>query len=259
MIDLHNHLLAGLDDGASDPVETLEMCRIAAKDGIRVIVATPHSCTGDFMTEPETVLNMVGNLNSRLKTEGLDLKVLPGMEIRVVPELPELLTFGKLMPLNLGKYLLLEFQHAHVPAGFHRLIDLLKQKGYSIVLGHPEKNLRIQEDDRYLPKLMESLGPWDLILQISADSLTGDAGKPAYKTACNLMKKGLVNVIATDAHSPKLRPPLISKALAEATRLVGEARALQMVRDIPKAILKGLGFPQPVDVASPLPWWKIFS
>jgi protein-tyrosine phosphatase len=259
MIDLHNHVLPGLDDGAADLAESLSMCRIAEKDGIKVIVATPHSFDGDHVTAPEAVLSLVRQLNGILKKERLDIRILPGMEIRVVPELPELLSASKLVALNEGKYLLLEFQHAHVPAGFDRLVNLLKGAGYAIVLGHPEKNLRIQQDQDYLPNLMESLGAWDLIIQISADSLTGAAGKIAYDTARFLMKKGLVQVIATDAHSPEARPPLLSEALAQAARTVGEARARRMVHDVPRAILNGIGFPQLEQSAPQRPWWKIFS
>ncbi|MBI5250975.1 MAG: tyrosine protein phosphatase [Desulfomonile tiedjei] len=259
MIDLHNHVLPGIDDGAADMAESVGMCRIAASEGIRVIVATPHSFDGDHVTAPNVIVSMVKSLNDAVQREGLDLRILPGMEIRVVPELLELLLAGRLLALNHGRYLLLEFQHAHVPAGFERLVGLLKEAGYGIVLGHPEKNLRIQRDREYLPKLMSSIEPWDLIIQISADSLTGSAGPDACKTARFLMKKGLVHVIATDAHSVTTRPPVLSEALADASRIVGQSRVQQMLCDVPLAILNGIGFPQLEEVVKPRRWWQIFS
>lgn len=259
MIDLHNHLLPGIDDGAADLSESLEMCRVAAEDGIRVIVATPHSFDGDHVTSPDLITNMVGDLNEILRRQGEHLRVLPGMEIRVGPDLLELVEAGKVLPLNQGRYLLLEFQHAHVPAGFGRLVTMLKECGYGAVLGHPEKNLRIQHDPEFLPKLVDSLAAWDLIFQVSADSLAGAAGKVAYKTARLLLKSGMACVIATDAHSVDARPPILSAALAEAARIVGQERALQMVKDVPLAILRGIGFPNLREPAPPRRWWQIFS
>lgn len=259
MIDIHNHVLPGIDDGAADMAESIEMCRIAARDGIKVIVATPHSFDGNRVTDPELIRRMVKALNQALQAKGVDVKVLPGMETRVSPDLPDLLSAGRVVPLNQGRYVLLEFDRAHVPAGFDRLVSRLRDMGHGIVLGHPEKNLRLQSDQEYLPKLMASLGAWDLIIQISADSLTGSAGRQAYKAARFLLKRGLVHAIATDAHSVAVRPPLLSPALAEAGKIVGEARARQMVHDIPLAVLKGIGFPKLEEPRPSKRWWRIFS
>lgn len=259
MIDIHNHVLPGIDDGAADMAESIEMCRVAFRDGIRVIVATPHSLDGNHVTDPELIRRLVKDLNQALEEKGVAVKILPGMETRVGPDLPELLSAGRVVPLNQGRYVLLEFDRAHVPAGFDRLVNRLKELGYGIVLGHPEKNLRLQNDLEYLPKLMDTLGAWDLIIQISADSLTGAAGTYAYKAARSLLKRGLVHVIATDAHSVAVRPPVLSQALVEAGKIVGEARARQLVHDIPLAILKGIGFPKLEAPRPPKRWWQIFS
>jgi protein-tyrosine phosphatase len=259
MIDIHNHVLPGIDDGAADMAESIEMCRIASQDGIKVIVATPHSFDGNRVTDPGLIRRMVKDLNQALQAKGVDVKVLPGMETRVGPDLPELLSADRVVPLNQGGYVLLEFDRAHVPAGFDRLVSRLRELGYGIVLGHPEKNLRLQSDQEYLPKLMDTLGAWDLIIQISADSLTGAAGRQAYKAARFLLKRGLVHVIATDAYSVAVRPPLLSPALVEAGKIVGEARARQMVHDIPLAVLKGIGFPKLEEPRPSKRWWRIFS
>ncbi len=119
-------------------------------------------------------------------------------------------------------------------------LSRLKDLGYGVVLAHPEKNLQIQSDPEYLAKLVAPLDSWDLITQISADSLTGDAGRAAYNTARFLMEKGLAQVIATDTHSVFSRAPLLSAALAKAEKIVGDKRARQMVQDIPAAILRGV-------------------
>ena len=108
MIDTHNHLLPGLDDGAQDIGETLKMCRMAVDDGIRVIVATPHSFDGKFLNHVDSVKSLVRDLNTELTSIGLDVTIMPGMEVRITEDLPQLLADGKILTLNEGKYVSLE-------------------------------------------------------------------------------------------------------------------------------------------------------
>lgn len=256
MIDLHNHLLSGFDDGSREWAETLAMCRIAVQDGIRIIVATPHSMNGDYTADPQQVTAAVDKLNRDLATRKLPLSVVPGMEVRIVPELVELAIQGKILTLGRGRFLLVEFHPAHIPSGFHNLVEHARDKGYGIVLCHPEKNLGIQYDSDYLPQLMKRFTDWELLIQISADSLTGDAGPVSLRTARNLLKSGLAHIIASDAHSSEFRSPRLSPAVEIASTLVGPEKARQLVWDIPKAVLQGLGFPQYEEPPPPARWWR---
>ena len=255
MIDLHNHLLSGFDDGAREHAETLAMCRIAVQDGIRTIVATPHSMNGSHVADPQQVVAAVERLNADLAVRKLPVKILPGMEVRIVPELIELAQEEKILTLGRGKFLLVEFHPAHIPSGFHNLVEQAKRKDYGIVLCHPEKNLGIQYDSEYLVGLLKRFTEWELLIQISADSMTGDAGPVSLKTARNLLKQGVVHIIASDAHSSEFRTPKLSAAVEMASRLVGEEKARQMVQDIPKAVLKGLGFPEYEKPRVARRWW----
>ena len=257
MIDLHNHLLPALDDGSPDMAETMRMARIAFGDGIRTIVATPHSFNGEFVTDPVAIKSHVWQVNEILGREGIDVKVLPGMEIRIVPNLVELISRGMLLALNEGRYFLMEFPQAHVPAAFDRFLDTVRALDYGVVIGHPEKNLHIQHNTEWLGGVLERLHSWDLVVQISADSLTGAAGRAAYRTARTLLKQNLVHVIATDAHSSVHRPPRLSKAVAVAARIVGQEKAHQLVTDIPDAILRGTGFPSLAEPEAPRKWWNV--
>ncbi len=256
MIDLHNHLLSGFDDGSREWAETLAMCRIAVQDGIRTIVATPHSMNGIHVADPQQVVAAVKRLNADLAIRRLPLKILPGMEVRIVPELVDLALQEKILTLGSGSFLLVEFHPAHIPSGFHNLVEQAKRKGYGIVLCHPEKNLGIQYDSEYLVDLLKRFTEWELLTQISADSVTGDAGPVSLKTARNLLKQGLVHIIASDAHSSEFRTPRLSPAVEMASRLVGEKKARQMVLDIPKAVLRGLGFPQYEEPKVAGRWWQ---
>jgi protein-tyrosine phosphatase len=258
MIDIHCHILPGIDDGPSDVSESLRMCKMALREGIRTIVATPHSFNGDFTVEPQKIISMVRDFNRVLKDYKMDLKLAPGMEVRVFPEFLEKLAEGMILPLNAGRYILTEFSAIAAPAGFENLVGYLLSKDYGIIIGHPEKNLEIQRNPEWLVDLVRAYDQWDIVVQIAADSILGQAGKPAYKTARFLLKAGAVHVIATDAHSSTARPPKLIGAVAAAAGVVGLAEAKKMVLDVPLAILSGGGFPSVERKANRRKWWNIF-
>lgn len=257
MIDIHSHILAGIDDGAEDELEMLEMCRIAREDGISSIVATPHSFDGKYLCEPAEIKGRVSSLNEALSENGIDLRILPGMEVRIVAELPQHLSEGRILAVNEGNYVLLEFHPSHIPAGFENLLKDLIARGFGAILAHPEKNAVIQRRPEYLYKLIEEFDAWKLLVQITAESVIGIAGFRAGRTAKILLQHDLAHLIATDAHSSKGRPPQLSQAVTVATRLVGEEKALKMVTQIPLAVLGEEDFPDGWDPKDPKRWWRI--
>jgi protein-tyrosine phosphatase len=244
MIDIHNHILPGIDDGPEGLDQSMEMCRMAAQDGITTIVATPHSFNGQFLNSPTKIKALVRLLNERIRAERLDLQILPGMETRIHWELTELLAMGKVLTLNEGRYLLLEFHPSQLPAGFENLVERLVSIGNAVILAHPEKNFEVQQKPAYLKQLIAHFQAWDVLVQISADSVIGTADRAAVKAARTLMNEDVAHIIASDAHSVKHRPPRLSEAVISASRVVGRVRARQMVEDIPNAVLTGLGFPR---------------
>ena len=258
MIDTHNHLLPGIDDGAKDVEETLKMCRMAVDDGIRAIVATPHSFDGKYLNDVDSVKSVVRDLNTELTSIGLDLTIMPGMEVRITEDLPQLMADGKVLTLNEGKYILVEFHPFQIPTGFENLARELASLGYSLVLGHPEMNSMIQSTPEYLFMLCQQFKPWEFLVQVSADSLTGENGSWARRTVITLLKHNLAHIIATDAHSSSRRAPRLSGAVEVASRLVGRENALKMVQDIPHAVLEGGVFPETWEPMNPRRWWRIF-
>jgi len=257
MIDTHSHILAGVDDGAEDEQETLEMCHIARQDGISTMVATPHSFDGKYLCEPEEIKSRVCSLNEALSENDIDLRILPGMEVRIVAELPQHISEGRILALNEGGYVLLEFHPSHIPAGFENLLKDLIERGFGAVLAHPEKNVVIQRKPEYLYALIEEFHTWKLLVQITADSVIGMASFRAGRVARILLEHDLVHLIATDAHSSKGRIPQLSQAVAVAARLVGEEKALKMVTQIPLAVLGKGDFPDGWDPRNPKRWWRI--
>jgi len=257
MIDTHSHLLAQVDDGARDELEMLRMCRLARGDGITSIVATPHSLNGTSLATPGKIRTLITNLAERLASSDIDIDVLPGMEVRVSADLLQRLELHQILSLNDGKYLLLEFHYADIPTGFENLVRNLVEFGFRAILAHPEKNLAIQAAPEYVYKLLKLFKPWDLLVQITADGLSGAAGLPASRIAKMLLRNNLVHLIATDAHSPEIRPPILSEAVKNAARIVGEDSSLKMVQDIPRAILTGSPFPEYWPPQNPRRWWRI--
>jgi protein-tyrosine phosphatase len=131
MIDAHNHLLAGIDDGAKDIEETPKICRMAADDWIRVIVATPSSFDGEFLNHVDAVKSLVRDLTTSLASIGLNVTIMPGMEIRITEDLPQLMADGKVLSLNEGKFILVECHPFQIPTGFENLARELVSWGYS--------------------------------------------------------------------------------------------------------------------------------
>jgi len=244
MIDIHAHILPGMDDGAADLEESLAMCQVALEDGIELIAATPHSWNGQFTNHPAQILEKIRELNADLKAKRFNLEVLPGMEVRVVPHFGDLYSQGEILALNQGKYFLVEFHPFSAPPGFHALVSLLWSLGHGVILGHPEKNLAIQQNPGYVAALLTHFRSWEMLVQVSADSLTGEAGPDAARVARTLLKQGLVHVIASDAHGALQRGPRLSSAVRAAEEMVEPEWVQKMVRDIPLAVLRGSPFPE---------------
>lgn len=258
MIDTHNHILPGLDDGARTLEDSLDMCRIAAEDGIQRIVATPHSFDGEFVNHADTVKNAVNELNAALSIKGIPLQILPGMEVRISADIGGMLAEGRILTLNDGRFLLLEFHPTQLPVGFVNLADRLISSSYYPIIAHPEKNLAIQRNPEILFHWAQRFDYGRLLVQISADSLTEDSRYWAMRTAKILLKHNLVHLIATDAHSSQARPPRLSQAVRVAARIVGRDKAMHMVDHVPKAVIEGADVPELGELANPRRWWRIF-
>ncbi|MBU1863711.1 MAG: hypothetical protein KKH94_08630 [Candidatus Omnitrophica bacterium] len=226
MIDLHCHILPGIDDGPPTIDEALQMCRIAVQDGITSIVATPHMRKGVYSTNKTQILKAVQSLQSDLKKNNIDVAILPGHEAYISETLLRDIDTGQVLTINDAmKYMSLEMPHDSVP--FY-IEDVLKElKGINIIgiISHPERNFQIRQDWRILKKIVK-LGA---LSQITAMSITGEFGEGVKKTAVTLLKKGLVHMVVSDAHSADKRMPILSKAVQETARIIGEKKALAMV------------------------------
>ncbi|MCL4534075.1 MAG: hypothetical protein M1370_02820 [Bacteroidetes bacterium] len=243
MIDLHTHILPGLDDGAQSVAEALEMARVALADGIHTVVATPH-----FGLEKgfawEEVLAAVDTLQAALTEAGLGLRVLPGAELMISPELPQLLGRDGAYSLNGSRYVLIELPLQQYPIYTEQVLFELQLKGLMPILAHPERNTQIQSDLDTLGRMVQR----GALVQLTTGSLLGHFGGRMRQTAETILTHRMGHIIASDAHSPQQRPPTLAEARLRAARIVGDDRATALVSTDPARVLAD----QLVPVAEPV-------
>jgi len=237
MIDLHTHILPGVDDGVETEDEAVDFARAAYADGTRTLVATPHCKEGFYENDLESVLAGVDRLRGRLERENVPLELLPGAEVHICPELPERVTDGRAPTLaNNGKTLLLELSLRQYPVQLDNLVFQLKLAGIEVLFAHPERIDFFQDDIRRYEEVVR-LGAYG---QITAGSVLGVFGSTAAEFSDELLCKDLVHVLASDAHNLRGRAPVLSRAVEAMTPRVGERRAVAMATDIPRALLDGV-------------------
>lgn len=242
-VDIHVHILPGMDDGAQNYDEALAMAEIAEKHGTSVLAATPHvdfsRCNGSGKRSggrADTIRRNVARLADIVASSGLRIRILPGMEVVTDPDLVRFVQDGEAVTIgDSGKYVLVELPFQHVPVYTDRVIFDLSSYGYVPVIAHPERNAEIARDPNRLYPLVRA----GAIGQINAGSLVGELGRNTQRAAEILLAQGLAQVIASDGHSPTSRSCRLDKAFAAASRVVGEGAALRAVRDVPRAIAFG--------------------
>jgi protein-tyrosine phosphatase len=236
MIDLHTHILPGVDDGVRTEDEAVEFAQAAMQDGVNVIVATPHCKEGFYFNDRDTVLAGVDRLRERLRREALDVRIEPGAEVHLCPDLVERVRDGRAPTLgDNGKSLLLELSLTQYPVDLENLVFQLKLAGIEVVFAHPERIRYFQDDvTRY-----EAVVRMGALGQITTGSILGVFGREISRFSDELLRKGLVHVVASDAHNVRGRPPLLRAAVEAIEPLIGEARARSMATAAPAALLEG--------------------
>ncbi len=229
MIDLHCHILPGIDDGPEDFSQSLEMAKIAAHDGITKIVATPH--VSDNNLSVAHVKELVGQLNLLLHQQNIQVEVLFGAEISSMLDL----SFSKGFSINNTKYVLVDFPHMHLPITAREILFKLRALEYFPIIAHPERNWSIIKNPNLLLDLLE----FGIFVQITAGSLTGEIGINAEQCARYILKQGVVDIIASDAHGTKYRKPVLSAGLKSAAKILGREKANALVKANPEAVIQG--------------------
>lgn len=235
MVDLHVHLLAGLDDGPRTMEDALAMCRIAADDGIRTMAATSHQ-NERWPVNPEQIRSATALLEAALQRENIPIAVIPNAEVTARPETPRDWIEGKLLTVcDKGHYLLIEMPRV----GYVDLLPTVKQlrlDGVRTILAHPEKETELLHGNGIIERLLEA----GCLVQVSASSIIDPKNREDYDGVKSWFQRGIVHFVASDGHSPRRRLPQMAAACREVAKWIGAPGARKVAVDNGLAIARGM-------------------
>lgn len=217
VIDIHTHILPGLDDGAANERDAMDMARAASAEGITTIVATPHHANGKYTNLAPEVRYYVEGLNVRLAQEEIPVTIAAGQEIRVHDDLLDAWHRGELLSVAGSRYVLLEMPSSRIPQGMSDLIHELIVMNLRPIIAHPERNAEVVQHPERLEELIE-LGAYG---QVTTHSLLGSFGKKIEQAAWRLMKQGCIHIVSSDAHHVERRGFRMREAYASVDRIMG--------------------------------------
>jgi len=229
VIDIHCHILPGIDDGPSDIQESIKMAKIAARDGITKIVATPH--IKNTLHPVTSIRDSIARLNRRLEELDISVEILQGADVHAMLDISLLREYT----INNTQYILVEFPHSHLPNSMKEVLFKMMVQGYRPIITHPERNVSVLKDPGAIFELING----GVLAQITADSIIGTFGIDIQECSRYLLKKNMVRFIATDAHSSHHRKPVLSQGLKAAGKIIGKEEALKLVTVNPEAVVKG--------------------
>lgn len=236
MVDIHAHILPGVDDGSDRTLTSLYMAEMAARSGVTDLIATPHSNQrGRFenYASPELTARFE-KLKAAVAAEKIPLRLHLGMEVYATSDAPELYREGKLLTLASSRYFLVEFGvHDDVYYIQHVLRDL-QDAGVTPILAHPERYQTVQA----LPNILYDWVMGGVHLQINKGSLAGRFGKAPFQTAVLMLSHDLASFVASDAHRADQRTPVLDETFHWLAANFSENRAHRLLSDNPKRVLQ---------------------
>jgi len=245
LIDTHSHVLPGIDDGSKSIEESIELCRIAASDGISTTVCTPH-INFRYENGRGSIEQAFDALREAVEREGIPLELVKGAEVHMSPDILARVRERDLVTYNdNGRYLLLEFPFQRILTGEEEMVYRLRLASVVPVIAHPERiEYFMDNPDRLLQLVRQgALG------QVTGGSILGLFGERPQRAAMTMIERDLVHVIASDAHDTKYRKPVLADAARAVEERFGAAKAKAMVLDTPRALVRGddVDVPEPVE------------
>jgi protein-tyrosine phosphatase len=248
LIDLHTHLLWDWDDGPDDRAQALAMCRMAEKDGTTAVCLTPHLFRANRHGDDLGILHeRMVEFDEAMRGSGVGLEFHWGAEVFVHAEVVRAVERYR-FTIDQTSYVFLEFAADGVPVGAANMLAQLLSKGFVPIISHPERNRGFAAR----PELLYEFVTMGCAAQVTAASLTGEVGKEAREAAGLFMVHNLVQFIASDGHRAIGRPPVLSRGVAAAAKIVGESKARAMVTEVPRAILDNKALPDWGEPENPL-------
>ena len=233
MIDLHCHILPGIDDGARDRSVALDMARQFVAEGVTTVACTPHILPGVYRNTGPQIRLATDELQQALNDADIPLRLTSGADNHVVPDIVTGLQNGHLLTLANSRYVLIEPPHHVLPPRLEELFLEIQAAGYVPILTHPERLTWIGQNYALIKRLVHA-GAW---MQLTAGSLTGAFGRDAQYWAERMAVEGLVHILATDAHDAQRRPPNLAEGRDRAEKLIGRVAATHLVVTRPSGVL----------------------
>ena len=234
MIDLHCHILPGIDDGAADLSVSLAMARASVAQGVTVVACTPHILPGLYHNSGPGIREAVKQLQEVLNQEGIPLQLATGADVHMAPDFVAGLRAGRLLSIADTRYVLVEPPHHTAPPQMEDFFFNLIVAGYVPILTHPERLSWVPSRYETIKRLVGA-GVW---MQITAGSFAGAFGRNALYWAERMLDEGYVHLIASDAHDAERRPPNLAAGRELVAKRVGAEEAQCMVLTRPAGILK---------------------
>ncbi|MBD3180646.1 hypothetical protein GF312_00035 [Candidatus Poribacteria bacterium] len=243
MVDIHSHVLPGVDDGAKSMEESIEMLRKAASDGIDIMVATPHMLPGVYKTESIKRIKLTEKLQALALENHIEIQVKPGVEYYFSPEIIENIENLKEFTINNnGKYLLIELPMQDIPPHVEDVFLKIKSAGITPILAHPERNIGICRK----PNALYDLVTKGLVTQLNAGSLMGYFGRQSKKTARTLLKHNMIHLVASDMHASS--SVTLAAAVPYVKDIIGSVKADHLFNKNPRCVLNGEELDQDVPI-----------
>jgi len=237
LIDLHSHILPGVDDGARTLDESIEIARSAVEDGVELVAATPH-VRDDYRTSAETMEELVRSTQAAVRTAGIPLELRTGGEIAL--DLLPGLDAEEVRRFGLGgnpRYVLLEFPYEGWPLSLENVVVALRAEGVTPVIAHPERNPGVQAAPERLAPIVSA----GALVQLTAGSVTGAGGSQPRRASRALFDLGLAHLVAGDAHAARVRKARMREAVAA---IGDEALARWLTNDVPRAVVDDEPLPE---------------
>ena len=236
IIDIHNHSLPKIDDGAKDNDMSIEMLKVAVDSGTSQIVLTPHHLNGAFNNFRDSIVEDTSKLQALANEQEIPIKLHYGTEIHLVPEtVPQIIENKALTYCGLGKAALIELPKNSIPSGTESILSKLIYNGITPIIAHPERNSSLRRDHTQFIEWIE----FGCKSQVTGQSCTGGFGSSLEEFSFELISKNLVHFIASDAHRPTGRSPNLKDALATITENFGEQAAQTLFHDNPLRLING--------------------
>jgi len=254
IIDMHSHILNGVDDGPKTPEESMVLLEQAVKEGITDIIATSHAYHPQFHTAFDEINKQVNDLNRECGKRGMPINIFTGQEIRVSDQTAQLLLAGEALGLANSKYVLIELPSQGIPAFTTHIIQQILNQNKIPIIAHPERNRSIVEKPSRLAKLVQN----GALAQVTAGSLCGHFGKTIQRTAVQLLDANLVHVYGSDVHNDTTRPFLFDKGLDYLDKLKKHEYVDILLENNARILTnKEMILLEPEEIGK-AKWWKVF-